>query len=387
MWMEECIGDSPVGLAIRSGQLKIARDLADVHSFQPWRKEASRLGYKSAIAIPLMAQDRTFGVLVIYDRDVEAFGPAEVDVLSELANDVVFGLTVISPAIMERRSVAEALEESRRKMGQIEQISHLAQWDRELETDLVTWSDELNRILGLEPQQRKYHFREFAELIHPEDRARVIKLAEDLKQSTGRFHLDYRIIRPDGQLRFIHGEGDIVRDEAGRPRRSVGFLQDVTEQVVAKTALVHANRLLEMKNIAMEEVLTNIEAERHKIGQRVNKNVEEMILPLLHSVKQGATRQQQQLLDQLEDCLREIISPFMDKVAHAVNSLTPAELRVCSYIKRGLGVKQIADLEQLSPETVSAHRRNIRRKLQIAHRKINLTTYLREVFGDSPSSR
>ncbi len=382
IWADELRGDNPVGIAIRTGQLNIARDLPDDRAFDPWRAEAARLGYKSVIVLPLIAKERTFGVLVIHDQSVSAFASGEVEILKELANDLAFGLTVISPAIVERRSAAEALEESRRKMGEIERISHLAQWDRDLDTDILTWSDELYRILGLEPQKRKLHLLDFAKLIHPEDRARVVKLAGDLKQSTGGFQVDYRIVRPDGQVRFVHGQGEIVLDKSGRPHRSIGFIQDVTEQVTAKSALESANRSLEMKNIAMQEVLTNIEAERDKLGQRINKNVEEMVLPLLQSLRHGATRRQQQSIDQIDHYLKEIISPFIDKVARAVNSLTPAELRVCSYIKRGLAVKQIADLEHLSPETVSAHRRNIRRKLQIAHRKINLTSYLRDVFGD-----
>ena len=61
-------------------------------------------------------------------------------------------------------------------------------------------------------------------------------------------------------------------------------------------------------------------------------------------------------------------------------SLSATELRVCALVKRGLAVKEIAELEHLSPETVAAHRRSIRRKLGIAHTKINLTTYLQTAF-------
>jgi PAS domain S-box-containing protein len=384
-WKDEPHGRSPVGIAIRTGLLSIARDIPGDAAFAPWRKESAQLGYRSVIALPLIDKDRTFGVLVIYDGDIDAFGPREIEILNELASDLASGVILISPAIIERRSATEALKESLRKLGQIERISHLAQWDRDLDTDIVTWSDELYRILGLEPQQKKYHFLEFAELIHPDDRAAVVKLAADIKHRMGGFHVDYRVIRPDGELRFLHGEGEVVRDEMGQPRRSVGFLQDITEQQVAKSAMENANRSLEMKNIALEEVLKNIEAERNKIGHRVTRNVEHMCLPLLQSIKQGTTHQQRRAIEQVENCLRDIISPFIDQVADAVKTLTPTELRVCTYIKRGLAVKQIADLEHLSPETISAHRRNIRRKLQIANRKINLTTYLRDVFSDPPS--
>ena len=299
-----------------------------------------------------------------------------------MANDLAFGLTVGLRERNQSQSATKALEESQRKLGQVERFSHLAQWDRDLETNVLTWSDELYRILGLEPQERVFRFPEFVELVHPEDRAGVVKAAAEAVEKLGRFHVDYRVIRPDGQLRYIHGEGEVIRDEDGRPRRTVGFLQDVTEQHLAKTALENANRSLEMKNIAMQEVLGNIKAERDKIGQRINKNVGGIILPLLQSLRQGATRQQQRCIDQIDNCLQEIISPFIDKVGHAVTSLTPTELRFCSFIKRGMSVKQIADIEHLSTETISAHRRNIRRKLNIANRKINLTSYLRDVYRD-----
>lgn len=277
----------------------------------------------------------------------------------------------------------ETLKESERKLGKAERISHLAHWDRDLVTNVLTWSDGIYRILGLEPQKRKLQFAEFVKFIHPEDRARILK---EVKVATGQlkcFHVAYRIIRPDGQLRYVQGDGEVIADDAGRPRRTIGFLQDVTEQHLAKDALANANRMLEARHAAMQEVLASIQAERTKFGTQVNKNVEEVILPLLQSLRQGATLRQQRAIGQIENCLREIVSPFLDNVAQAVKGLTPKELRVCSFIRQGLTAKQIADLEYVSPETIAAHRRNIRRKLQIAHRKINLTSYLRDAFPDS----
>ena len=169
-------------------------------------------------------------------------------------------------------------------------------------------------MLGLEPQKRIFRFPEFVELIHPDDRAGVLKAADDGVNKVGKFNQDYRVIRPDGQLRFIHGEGEVIRDEIGRPRRTVGFLQDVTEQHLAKIALEKANWSLETKNIALKEILANIEAEQSKVGLRVSKNVEEGILPLIRSLKRGAMRGNS-AIDQIESSLREIISPFVDELA------------------------------------------------------------------------
>jgi len=385
-WKDEPHGRGPVGIAVRTGKHCLARNIPNDPAFDPWRNEIVREGYESAIALPLSGDGRTFGVLAMYAKEVDAFSPKEIEVLTELADDLAHGLIVVFRTGVQRQTATEALAESQRKLHQAERISRLAQWDRDLATNVLTCSDELCRILGLEAQKPISHLPQFMELVHPDDRASVIEVVNEAMRRLGSFHMDYRIIRPDGQLRFIHGEGEIIPDDAGRPRRSIGFLHDVTEHHLAKVALENANRSLETKNIALHEILQTIEAERDKIGRRVNKNVGKIILPLLQSLKEGATRQQQRGIDQIEKCLLDIVSPFIDEMAHAVRNLTPAELRVCSFIKRGLGVKEIAELEHLSPETISAHRRNIRRKLQIAHRKVNLTSYLRNVLSDSPAA-
>ncbi|MGD0138464.1 MAG: GAF domain-containing protein [Tepidisphaeraceae bacterium] len=385
-WKDEPHGRGPVGIAVRTGKHCLARDIPNDPAFDPWRNEIVREGYESAIALPLSGGGRTFGVLAMYAKEIDAFSPKEIEVLNELANDLAHGLIVVFRTGVQRQTATEALAESQRNLRRAGRISQLAHWDRDLATDVLTWSDELYRVLGLEPQKRIFRFPEFVQLVHPDDRANVLKAMAEAVPRLGPFHQDYRVIRPDGQMRYIHGEGEVIWDDAGRPCRTVGFLQDVTEQHLAKVALEIANRSLETKNIAMHEILANIETERDKIGQRINKNVEEIILPLLQSVKQGATRQQQRTIDQIDHCLREIISPFIVEMAHSVRNLTPAELRLCSFIKRGLAVKEIAEIEHLSPETIAAHRRNIRRKLQIAHRKINLTSYLRNVLSDSSAA-
>jgi PAS domain S-box-containing protein len=385
-WKDEPHGRGPVGIAVRTGKHCLARNIPSDPAFDPWRNELVREGYESAVALPLSGDGRTFGVLAMYAKEVDAFSPTEIEVLIELANDLAHGLIVVFRTGVQRQTATEALEESQRNLQCAQRISQIGHWDRNLTTNVLAWSDELYRIFGLEPQKRVFRFPELVELVHPDDRASVLKVVAEAVRRLGPYHQDYRVIHPDGQLRYIHAEGEVIGDDAGRPCRTIGFIQDVTEQHLAKLALENANRSLEAKNIALREILENIEAERDKIGQRINKNVGKIILPLLQSLKEGATRQQQRAIEQIEKCLQEIISPFVDEMAHAVRNLTPAELRVCSFIKRGLGVKEIAELERLSPETISAHRRNIRRKLQIAHRKVNLTSYLRNLLSDSPAA-
>ena len=69
------------------------------------------------------------------------------------------------------------------------------------------------------------------------------------------------------------------------------------------------------------------------------------------------------------------------RLASALDGLTPTQVRICQLIRRGLTAKEIARIEHLSPETVATHRRNIRRKLGITNRDVNLTTHLESLFS------
>lgn len=94
-WAENERGRSPGGLAIRTGQACVVRDIPGDPAFAPWREEALRRGYRSIIALPLTSEGQTFGALGVYAAEVGAFDAEEIEILKELAGDVAFGLTAL----------------------------------------------------------------------------------------------------------------------------------------------------------------------------------------------------------------------------------------------------------------------------------------------------
>ena len=112
-------GSGPAGTAIRTGQLVICKDVATDPSFMPWREEALRHGYKSVIAIPLLANGgEPFGVLTIYSEDANIFDDEEERLLTEMANDLAFGIMSLR-ARGERNQYAKNLEINYEKMQRI----------------------------------------------------------------------------------------------------------------------------------------------------------------------------------------------------------------------------------------------------------------------------
>ncbi len=155
----------------------------------------------------------------------------------------------------------------------------------------------------------------------------------------------------------------------------VGVSQDVTEQKQAQGAL-------QRKTIAIQEMLTAIESEKEKIGRAMVSNVERIIMPIIHELEVGLSQTQQKTVDLLKKSLEEIISPFAKRLEGAFPSLTPTEIRMCNLIRRGLSTKEIARLEHVCPSTVNKHRENIRRKLGITGKRINLATHLEALVND-----
>ncbi len=130
------------------------------------------------------------------------------------------------------------LRESERRLEEAQRISHVGYWERDLATNRYTWSDENYRIFGLQPQERILSFGEVQELLHPDDRHRRVVAVAEAVQGGRRYDLEYRVVRPTGEVRFVRSVGDVVRDESGRARRVFGTVQDITERKRAEQRLM-----------------------------------------------------------------------------------------------------------------------------------------------------
>ena len=128
--------------------------------------------------------------------------------------------------------------ESERKLEEAQSLAHVGYWERDTDTDLITWSDETYRIFGLRPQERIFNLAQLPELVHPEDKQIVTKAVAEALRGGPRYDVEYRVVRPNGEVRLVHSQGDVMWDESGRPRRMFGTVQDITERKRAEQRLV-----------------------------------------------------------------------------------------------------------------------------------------------------
>jgi PAS domain S-box-containing protein len=175
----------------------------------------------------------------------------------------------------------------------------------------------------------------------------------------------------------------VIKDEKGNPKFTMGILRDITELKKAEERLAGAKAdleeqklALERKNIALRVIIEQIEIEKNKIKDDVLTNVNELMMPILKKLRaKGVTHK---YIDLLGNRLQELASSLGRKLTKDMLKLTPKEIEICNLIEGGLASKEIADFLNVSRQTVEKHRKDIRKKLGLGHKKINLTTYLQK---------
>jgi PAS domain S-box-containing protein len=115
-------------------------------------------------------------------------------------------------------------------LAEAQGLAAIGSWDLDLRTGTAAWSPELCRIFGVEPITYAPSYENFLTLVHPEDRERARAEMRDALDGTGRLDYEYRIIRPDGEVRHVHTRGSVVRDADGTAVRVFGTVQDVSER-------------------------------------------------------------------------------------------------------------------------------------------------------------
>jgi DNA-binding NarL/FixJ family response regulator len=139
-------------------------------------------------------------------------------------------------------------------------------------------------------------------------------------------------------------------------------------------------RNLEEVNAALRVLLKQREADKRELEERIVGNFRELVRPLLEKLKSsGLNERQKAFVEIAENELNNILAPFLRKVSTGHLKLTPTEIQVANLVKHGKSTKEIASLMHLSVKTVQVNRNNIRRKLGIINKKVNLRTYLLSV--------
>jgi len=162
---------------------------------------------------------------------------------------------------------------------------------------------------------------------------------------------------------------------------------DITQQKLAEETLKKREKELETKsshleeaNTALKVLLRRLEEDKKTLEDAILANVRVAVMPYIEKLKAASmSKGQKTLLDTVESNLNDIISPFIQKIAASYAHLTPMEIQIADLTKDGKTSKEISALLSLSKRTVDTHKNNIRKKLGLTNKEVNLQAYLRSL--------
>jgi len=171
-------------------------------------------------------------------------------------------------------------------------------------------------------------------------------------------------------------------------RANQNLQSEVESREQAQRALLQKSKELEVRtagleeaNIALKVLLKELENERHALEEKVVCNLNELTRPYLEKLAGGNLSQRQRvLLDNVNTSLNDITSPLSRRFIIESSHLTPAETQVAGLIRQGKSTKEISDLMGVATSTIDFHRGNIRRKLKLTSKKMNLQSYLKSLL-------
>ncbi|MBU0481718.1 MAG: response regulator [Proteobacteria bacterium] len=299
--------------------------------------------------------------------------------------------------LTEYNAVVQQLRDSEERLHLAMDISSDGVWDRNLVTGETVYGENWAGLLGYTLAELKEGKITFQNLLHPDDREKTIALSEEhIRGKTERYVAEFRLRTKKRGWRWILARGQVVeRDAGGKPLRFMGTHTDITrqkelefrlrafaehlEEVVEKRTreLARKSENLEEVNIALTVLLRKRDQDKKELEEQMVSNVRSLIVPYLEKLKNcELSDREQSYLDAIETNLDNITSPFMHRLSVHHRGYTPTEIQVANYIKDGKTSKEIAEIMNLSPETISNHRKNIRKKSGIANKKVNLRTAL-----------
>jgi DNA-binding CsgD family transcriptional regulator len=173
---------------------------------------------------------------------------------------------------------------------------------------------------------------------------------------------------------FLKEEKKLLTAIAGQISKTLERRKIEEEIVRSRTVLLSQKKALERKNIALNEIIEQVEYEKNIIKQNISANIEQVVWPVLNKLKlvKGAERYAKIISSHLDT----ITGSFGRKIIQRRINLTPREIEICKMIKGDLSNKDMANMLGLSLQTIEKHRKNIRKKLKLSNKKINLATFI-----------
>jgi PAS domain S-box-containing protein len=205
-------------------------------------------------SVPVLREGSVVAIAGVGNK-ARPYTESDVQVLQELAS--------LAMDLVAHQRAEEALRRSEDMLRRAQEIAHLGSWELDLAENRLRWSDEVYRIVGLEPQQFGATYEAFLDLVHPDDRRTVdAAYCASLEENRDSYDLEHRLVtRSTGEVRVVHEKCEHFRDASGRVVRSAGMVHDITDSKRAERELRVAKEAADAANRAKSDFLATMSHE------------------------------------------------------------------------------------------------------------------------------
>ncbi len=210
--------------------------------------------------------------------------------------------------VTDQKLAREALEDAKRRMELASSAAGIGIWDWNLVTNHLFWDSRMLEMFGVNAADFDQDFRIWQNVIYPADASRVEQALQQAQESLKPLVTEYRIVQPDGEIRFVQMVGKVVRDASGVPVRMTGVHMDMTKQKADEALLQRARAEAEAASQAKTDFLANMS---HEIRTPIN-GVLGMAQLLLDSALDTEQRMLAKTLQQSGESLLNIINDILD---------------------------------------------------------------------------
>ncbi|UCE75421.1 MAG: PAS domain S-box protein [Methanomassiliicoccales archaeon] len=158
--------------------------------------------------------------------------------------DNLIGFSILSRNITKRKQVETALIRSEERYALAQKAANIGSWDWNIITGDLFWSDTIEPMFGFSKGEFGATYEAFLESVHPNDREFVQDSVKLCVEESKEYAIEHRIVWPDGTIRWVSENGDVIRDENGKAIRMLGIVQDITLNKVAEDRIRYLNDLL-----------------------------------------------------------------------------------------------------------------------------------------------
>lgn len=269
-----------------------------------------------------------------------------------------------------REHLEELVQERTQELHQAQQIGHMGNWQWDVVSGKINWSDEVCRIFGYQPGQYEPTMERLLSTLHPDDVERIRDSMQSVYLKGERHSLDHRIVWPDGSLRWVHAEAVATMGADGKPLRFSGTVQDITERKKVEQELIESREAAESASRAKSLFLSSMSHELRTplnavLGFAQLLSMEEDLSEDVHNSAAEIEKAGRHLLALVNDIL-DLARIESGRVELSIEDVDPAEiLRDCNKLlepqakARGISL----DLLPTVPVTLRGDRMRLRQVL------------------------